>query len=75
MVAALLGPPGGDPWTASVVLAGEYGIDGVALTVPVTLGDGGVAAIHEWDLTDDQAAGMRAGAQVVREALAAVDLA
>jgi malate dehydrogenase len=75
MVAALFGPPGGDPWTASVVLAGEYGIDRVALTVPVTLGDGGVAAIHEWDLTDDQAAGMRAGAQVVRDALAAVDRA
>jgi malate/lactate dehydrogenase len=75
MVAALLTPPAGEPWPASVVLEGEYGIDGVALTVPVTLGDGGVAAIHEWDLTAEQAAGLRAGAGVVREALAAVDLA
>src|SRR3954447_22425629 len=54
MVAALLGPPTAETWPASVVLAGEYGIDGVALSVPVTLGDGGVARIHEWDLTPEQ---------------------
>jgi len=43
--------------------------------VPVTLGDGRVAAIHEWNLSDDEGAGMRAGAQVVRDALGAVDRA
>jgi malate dehydrogenase len=75
MVAALFGSPGGEPWPASVVLEGEYGIDGVALSVPVMLGDGGAAVIYEWDLTPEQAAGMRAGAEVVRAALAAVDLA
>jgi malate/lactate dehydrogenase len=75
MVAALLGPPGAEPWPASVVLSGEYGVDGVALSVPVTLGDGGVVAIHEWDLTAEETAAMRAGAAVVRDALAAVDLA
>jgi malate/lactate dehydrogenase len=75
MVAALLAPPGDEPWPASVVLAGEYGIDGVALTVPVTLGDGGVVAIHEWELTAEQATALRAGAAVVRDALAGVDLA
>jgi malate/lactate dehydrogenase len=57
-----------------VVAAGATGSIGVALTVPVTLG-GGVAAIHEWELTAEQAAAVRAGADVVREALAAVDLA
>jgi malate/lactate dehydrogenase len=70
MAAALLAPPTDDLWAASVVLAGEYGIDGVALTVPVTLGDGGVTQIHEWPLTDAQAAGMQAGATVVGDALA-----
>jgi len=75
MVAALLAPPGDQPWAASVMLTGEYGIAGVALSVPVTLGDGGVVAVHEWDLTAEQAAAMRAGADVVRDALAAVDLA
>jgi malate/lactate dehydrogenase len=74
MVADLLGPPTAGPWPASVVLMGEYGIDGVALTVPVTLGDGGVVAIHEWDLSAEQRAALRAGADVVRDALLAVDL-
>jgi len=74
MVAELLAPPAARPWPASVVLEGEYGIAGVALTVPVTLGDGGVERILEWELTDDQAAGLRAGAEVVRASLAAVDL-
>jgi len=75
MIAELLGPPTAQPWPASVVLGGEYDIAGVALTVPVTLGYGGVERIHEWRLTDDQAAGLRAGAEIVRESLAAVDLA
>ena len=75
MIAELLGPPTAQPWPASVVLEGEYDIAGVALTVPVTLGHGGVERIHEWQLTDDQAAGLRAGAAIVRESLAAVDLA
>ena len=57
------------------MLAGEYGIDGVALTVPVTLGDGGVVEIHEWPLSDDQTARLHAGADLVREVLAAVELA
>jgi malate/lactate dehydrogenase len=75
MVAELLGPPGGAPWPVSVVLEGEYGIDGVALTVPVTLGDGGVAAIHEWELSAEQDAAFRAGARVVRESLVTVEIA
>ncbi|HEX5622495.1 MAG TPA: hypothetical protein VFX51_28985 [Solirubrobacteraceae bacterium] len=75
MVAALIEPRSDALWAASVVLEGEYGIDGVALTVPVTLGDGGVAQIHEWPLTDAEAAGLQAGAAVVRDALTAVDLA
>jgi malate/lactate dehydrogenase len=69
MAAALLAPPTDDLWAASVVLAGEYAIDGVALTVPVTLGDGGVTQIHEWPLTEAESAGMREGARVVRDAL------
>jgi malate dehydrogenase len=63
-------------WTASVVLAGEYGISGVSLSVPVSLGPGGVAEIHEWELAAEQAAGFRVAADYVREAAAsaAVDV-
>jgi malate/lactate dehydrogenase len=70
MIAALLGPPGDEPWPASHVLAGEYGIDGVALTTPVTLGHGGVQRVHELALTPEQHAAMREGANVVRAAAA-----
>jgi malate/lactate dehydrogenase len=69
MVAELLGSPGDRPWPVSVVLDGEYGIDGVALTVPATLGGGAVAQIHEWELSAEQAAALRSGARVVRDAV------
>jgi len=49
-----------EPWPASVVLRGEYGLDGVAVSVPVTLGPGGVQAVHEWPLADDERAALHA---------------
>jgi len=45
LVSALAGD--GRLWPASVVLDREYGIEGVAVTVPVTIGPGGAVAIHE----------------------------
>jgi malate/lactate dehydrogenase len=70
-VARMIGALGGDGalWPASLVLAGEYGIDGVAISVPVTLGRGGASAIHEWPLTDGEHAELRASADVVRAAV------
>ncbi len=68
MIAALRGP--GELWPASLVLDGEYGITGVALTVPVTLAGGGAERIHEWDLSPTEAAALHAGAALVREAAA-----
>jgi malate dehydrogenase len=56
------------PWTASVVLEGEYGISGVSLSVPVSLGPGGVAETHEWELSAHEAAGLRKAADQVRAA-------
>ena len=71
MVSAFAGG-GEDVWPASVVLEGEYGIDGVAVSVPVALGPGGVRAIHEWELDEDDLAALHASAAVVRAAAAAV---
>ena len=68
MVAALDGD--GELWPASVVLDGEYGIEGVALTVPVTIGRGGAEQIHEWELGADDLAALRAAAELVRAAVA-----
>jgi malate dehydrogenase len=70
MVTALGG--GGELWPASLVLAGEYGIDGVAVTVPVTLGPGGAEQIHEWDIRPDELRALRASAEFVRAAVASV---
>lgn len=59
-------------WAASVVLDGEYGLDHVALGVPVTLGRGGAKAIHEWTLTAEDRAALAAGAVNVRRSFAIV---
>lgn len=55
------------------MLEGEYGIDGVALTVPVTIGRGGAEEIHEWELAPRELDALRAVAQLVRAAAASLD--
>jgi len=72
MVAALGGERG--LWPTSVVLAGEYGISGVAISVPVTLGSGGVEQIHEWELTSTDLAALHASADFVRDAVESIGL-
>ncbi len=70
MVTALAG--GGQLWPASLVLDGEYGISGVAVTVPVTLGPGGAEQIHEWELAAGELEALHASAEFVRAAAASV---
>jgi malate dehydrogenase len=48
-------------------LDGEYGIDGLYMGVPVRLGRGGMEAIVELDLDDDERAALAASAAAVRE--------
>jgi malate dehydrogenase len=48
-------------------LEGEYGIDGLYMGVPVKLGAGGIEAIVELDLSDDESAALAASAEAVRE--------
>lgn len=55
-------------WTASVMLEGEYGIDGVSLSVPVRLGPGGMQEILEWPLSADEQDGLRSAAGIVADA-------
>lgn len=67
MVAALA--DGGDElWTASLMLQGEYGIDGVSLSVPMRLAAGGMREIVEWPLAADEQSGLHAAAGIVAEA-------
>jgi malate dehydrogenase len=71
MISAVAGE--GELWPASVVLDGEYGIEGVAVTVPVTIGPGGAAEIHEWDLDSRDLDALRAAAELVRAAVESID--
>ncbi len=48
-------------------LEGEYGIDGLYMGVPVKLGAGGIEAIIELDLSDDERAALDASAEAVRD--------
>jgi malate dehydrogenase len=61
-----------DLWPAALVLDSEYGIDGVAVSVPVTLGAGGAETIHEWDLTPDQLSALQASAALVGDVAAGI---
>jgi len=56
----------GAVWPASLVLEGEYGIDGSAVSVPVILGADGAREVVEWELADDELAALHASAEVVR---------
>jgi malate dehydrogenase len=53
------------PCTA--LLAGEYGIDGLYMGVPVKLGRRGVEEIVELDLTDDERSALQTSADAVRD--------
>jgi L-lactate dehydrogenase len=57
------------PWTASTLLHGEYGIDGVCLTVPVIFRGGrGAPRVLEWRLAQREADALAVAAGVVRAA-------
>jgi len=54
-------------------LEGEYGVDGYYLGVPCKLGAGGLEAIIELNLTDEEAAGLEKSMQAVAELVKTVD--
>ncbi len=56
----------------SSVLSGEYGIDGVALSVPCVIGAAGVERVLEVPMSADELRRLRASASVIAESAAAV---
>ncbi|MBX6341195.1 MAG: malate dehydrogenase [Thermomicrobiaceae bacterium] len=56
----------------SVLLSGQYGIDGLYVGVPVKLGAGGVKEIIEIKLTDEERAALHRSAGAVRELVEAM---
>ncbi len=53
----------------SVVLQGEYGIEDVALGVPVILGKNGVEEIVQYDLSKEELEGLKNSAKILKERL------
>ena len=68
MVAEILHPTG-KVMSACAGLAGEYGLDGIHLGVPVRLGPGGVEEIIELALDDAEMAALTTAADSIREQL------
>jgi malate dehydrogenase len=58
----------GELCPASIVLEGEYGIEGVSLSVPVYLGRRGVEEICEWEIAPEEQATLHEAAARVCEA-------
>ena len=73
MVAAVLGDTGA-VLPSCVLLDGEYGLSGLHLNVPASLGRAGVLSIPEWDLDAAERAALHASAAGVAETLASIDL-
>ncbi|MGQ4615699.1 lactate/malate family dehydrogenase [Nocardia sp. R7R-8] len=65
----------GEIWPASMVLAGEYGIDDIAVGVPVRLTRSGAAEVLDWRLNESDRNAMHAAAGYVDDALAQVGVA
>jgi malate dehydrogenase len=57
---------------ASVLMEGEYGLNGVFFGVPVKLGAGGVEQIIELPLTDEEQAGVKRSAALVQDSINAL---
>lgn len=66
MVEALLAG-NGDPWPTSFVLAGEYELSDVALSVPAILGPSGVEMTLDWTLDESEREGMTKAAEYLNE--------
>ena len=57
----------------SAYLTGEYGLNDLYVGVPAKLGAGGVKAVFEIDLTDDERAALNKSADAVKELVSAME--
>jgi len=55
-----------NPFPASVMLDGEYGLRGVSVSVPAVLARSGVVEVVEWDLDEEEASALAKAARVVQ---------
>jgi malate dehydrogenase len=72
MVIAVLGDEDYEV-TASVLLQGEYGLDGVFLGMPIVLGGGGWKRVVELPLNDAEREGLEDCARTIKERMVELD--
>jgi malate dehydrogenase len=58
----------GELFPVSILLRGEYGVDGVCLSVPASIGAAGAQRIEEWELSAAEHAALKEAAAVVQAA-------
>ncbi|MEV6338764.1 malate dehydrogenase [Nocardia vinacea] len=63
----------GEVWPSSMVLAGEYGINGTSVGVPVRLDRSGAAEVLEWPLQESDRRALQDAARYVADAVTQVD--
>lgn len=63
----------GDVIPCSVMLDGEYGVNGISMSVPVRLGKNGVLKILEYQLAPDEAEGLKKSVSTLKNAARIVD--
>ncbi|MBN1907979.1 MAG: hypothetical protein JW927_23075 [Deltaproteobacteria bacterium] len=63
----------GDIIPCSVMLDGEYGVNGISMSVPVRLGKNGVLEILEYQLAPDEAEGLKKSVSTLKNAARIVD--
>lgn len=72
MIRAIRNDTGGI-YPCSCVLEGEYGLEGLSMSVPVSLGKGGVREIKEWELAPDELEGLARTADVLKRSAQVVN--
>ncbi len=72
MMRAILKDTGGI-YPCSCVLEGEYGLTGLSMSVPVSLGRDGVREIKQWELAPDEIEGLERTATVLKASAQIVD--
>lgn len=73
MVAAILGDTG-EVMPACVHVEGRYGLSGLYLNVPASLGRAGVLSVPEWELDEQELSALHASAAGVTEVIATLGL-
>ena len=72
MMRAIVNDTGGI-FPCSCVLQGEYGLSGLSMSVPVSLGREGVREIKQWELASDELEGLERTAAVLKASAQIVD--